>query len=240
MNDKDEKVQVKENTSGQGKLTVVPQELMRWNWGAFFLNWIWAISNNVWIGLLSLIPWVGVVMAIILGMKGNGWAWQNKRWDGIEQFRKTQRNWTKWGVILVITLFVLGGVGAALIIPNAGRLIYGETAEANVERNTVQNAVRACMKNHGLEALPHPVTVATNDMSVFPDAKSVAGSVDKQTMNGQKYRSGDKNGYTLFQDDSIADGMTANLFDYIPKRFTKGTYIVDQFGWVTQVTTGYK
>jgi len=206
MNEKDEKAPVTENTSGQGKLAVVPQELMRWNWGAFILNWIWAISNNVWIGLLSLIPWVGVVMAIILGMKGNGWAWQNKRWDGIEQFRKTQRNWTKWGVILIITLFILGGIGGTIIVPTVVTGI-DEAAKAKSELSEVQSAVVGCMQVHGLKTLPHPVTVATNDMGAFPDATSVAGSIDKQKTDfGGRYTSGDKKGYVLYQDDLQGDG----------------------------------
>ena len=34
-----------ENTSGQGKASVLPAELKGWNWGAFFLHVIWGIGN---------------------------------------------------------------------------------------------------------------------------------------------------------------------------------------------------
>ena len=90
-----------ENTSGQGKIAVVPREIPGWSWGAFFLSWIWGIGNNVWIALLALIPYAGFIMAIVLGVKGNEWAWRSKRWDGIEHFKRTQRRWACWGIGLV-------------------------------------------------------------------------------------------------------------------------------------------
>ena len=37
----------------------IPDDLNRWNWGAFFLTWIWSLGNAVWIGLIALIPGVG-------------------------------------------------------------------------------------------------------------------------------------------------------------------------------------
>lgn len=98
---------VVENTSGQGSSAVVPNEIKGWNWGAFLLNWIWGIGNNVWIALLAFIPYLGIIMVIILGAKGNEWAWQKKRWDSVEHFKRTQSQWTKWGVILFIAPFAI-------------------------------------------------------------------------------------------------------------------------------------
>ena len=97
-----------ENTSGQGKLAVVPEEIRGWNWGAFLLNWIWAWGNRVWIGFLALIPYAGIIMAIVLGVKGSEWAWQNKRWDSIEHFKRVQRKWAYWGAGVAILGIVLG------------------------------------------------------------------------------------------------------------------------------------
>jgi ribosomal protein S27AE len=91
-----------QNTSGQGGQAVVPREVMGWSWGAFLLNWIWSIGNNVWIGLLCLIPYAGILMIIILGVKGNEWAWQHKRWDSVEHFKRTQKKWRDWGIGLLI------------------------------------------------------------------------------------------------------------------------------------------
>ena len=97
--EKDHNMQI-DNTSGQGKLAVVPPEIDRWNWGAFLLNWIWGIGNNTFIALLMFVPFVNVLMAFILGVKGSTWAWRNKRWASVEEFEAVQRKWTKWALIL--------------------------------------------------------------------------------------------------------------------------------------------
>ena len=43
-------------------------------------------------------------MIFVLGAKGNEWAWQNKRWNSIEHFKKVQKLWAIWGAVL----FALG------------------------------------------------------------------------------------------------------------------------------------
>ncbi len=107
-----------ENTSGQGSLAVIPREIGGWNWGAFLLNWIWAIGNSVWIGLLALVPYAGFIMAIVLGVKGNEWAWRYKRWDSVEHFKRTQSTWAKWGLGILlgsIVFAILIGIAVAFI-----------------------------------------------------------------------------------------------------------------------------
>lgn len=98
-----------ENSSGQGSAATVPAEVDRWNWGAFLLNWIWGIGNNTFIALLMFIPLVNIVMMFVLGAKGSSWAWRNKKWESLEQFKAIQRKWTKWALIVYaafIALFV--------------------------------------------------------------------------------------------------------------------------------------
>jgi len=109
-----------ENTSGQGGSAIVPEEVKGWSWGAFALTWIWGIFNKVWIAFLMFIPVpiFGLVWAIILGVKGNEWAWRNKKWDSIEQFKDTQRSWNIAGIVIfaisiaaiVIVIVILGFV----------------------------------------------------------------------------------------------------------------------------------
>ena len=108
-----------ENNSGQGPSAAIPDEIRKWNWGAFYLHLIWSICNNVWIGLLMLIPIVAWIMPFILGAKGNEWAWQNKRWDSVEHFLRVQRNWSRWGLvfcifILIVVLSVLAAIGYSI------------------------------------------------------------------------------------------------------------------------------
>jgi hypothetical protein len=91
--------------------TEVPAEIDRWNWGAFLLNWVWALGNNTLIGLLTLVPFFGLVMPIVLGVKGSAWAWRNGRWDSIAHFKRVQRLWAIWGVVIwVAGIALFGGI----------------------------------------------------------------------------------------------------------------------------------
>ncbi len=119
----------------------IPPEIDRWNWGAFLLNWIWGIGNNTFIALLALIPGFGIIMMIVLGAKGSRWAWRNGRWDSVAHFRRVQRRWAIWGLIIWIAvgLFlvsVFGGLLFALKHSDAYRL-----ALAKVEASPAAVAV---------------------------------------------------------------------------------------------------
>lgn len=110
------------NNSGTGKLLdssiAVPQEIPGWNWGAFFFPGLWCIPNQVWIGLiawsdLSLITLpltMGMtwpMMAIILGVKGNEWAWKSRRWKSVKAFKRHQRLWAIAGFFLVSVFMIV-------------------------------------------------------------------------------------------------------------------------------------
>ena len=91
-----------ENTSGMGRDAVIPEGIK--GWGVFVWGWIWGLSNRTYIALLTLVPLVNWVMVFVVGFKGNEWAWRNKRWDSVEHFKKVQRSWAKWGLILLVIL----------------------------------------------------------------------------------------------------------------------------------------
>ena len=100
----------------------IPPELDRWNWGAFLLNWIWGIGNNVFIALLVFVPLLGLVMPFVLGAKGSRWAWRNGRWDSVDHFKRVQRAWAKWAVIVylgAIVLFAASFSGVFYILKNS-------------------------------------------------------------------------------------------------------------------------
>ena len=115
-----------ENTSGQGKLAIVPEEVKGWSWGAFCLTWIWGICNSVWIALLCLIPFFNLAWAIVLGVQGNEWAWRNKKWDSIEHFKSTQRSWNIAGIVVfaisIVAIATYVAIIFAVVIPAA---LYG-------------------------------------------------------------------------------------------------------------------
>ncbi len=114
--------EVFENTSGQGKSTIVPSQIKKWNWGAFFLNWIWGIGNNTYIALLGLIPVVGFVMMVVLGLRGSEWAWQNKRWESIEHFQRVQRKWAQWGLGLFVAGITLYFINMSYVLHQFSQL----------------------------------------------------------------------------------------------------------------------
>ena len=116
----------------------------------------------------------------------------------------------------------------------------GESEAAKAELDNVQAAVVALMIDNGLSVLPNPVTVATNDMGSFPDTTAAASKGTDP--NGNTYDANDKAGFILYQHDIIGgDGSASNgLVNYLVSRYTLGTYAVDQYGTVIQVTTGYE
>ena len=104
---------------GQPLPREIPPELDRWNWGAFLLHWVWGAGNGTPIALLTWVPVLGIlVMPFVLGAKGSAWAWRNARWDGVEHFRRVQRRWAIWGVIVWIGI---GGLAAAIGVT----IVYG-------------------------------------------------------------------------------------------------------------------
>lgn len=120
----------------------------------------------------------------------------------------------------------------------SGLTNYQEAAQ--VELHNIQTAVLALMADNNLTSIPHPVEVATSDMSAFPDATTVCAIDKLQDPKGNAYVRGcDKDGYVLFQHDIIGDAKQIDLVDCLLTRYSIGTYSVDSQGVVTQVTTGY-
>lgn len=81
------------------------QRIGGWNWGAFFLTFIWGVGNRVWIALLAIVPGINIVMAIILGIYGNDWAYGKNRYLSEAEFKKNQKLWAKWGAIVFVLFF---------------------------------------------------------------------------------------------------------------------------------------
>ncbi len=117
----------------------------------------------------------------------------------------------------------------------------GESEAAETELANIQSSTYSMMVDNGLFGrLPNPVTVATNDMTVFPDM-SICGIDKIEDSSGNTFvRGKDRDGYVLYMHDIYADADVVKLVDYIDVQYTKGTYIVDKYGTVTQVTSGYE
>jgi cytochrome oxidase complex assembly protein 1 len=90
------------------------------------------------------VPLLGLVMPFVLGAKGSGWAWRNGRWDSVEHFKRVQRKWAIWGVVIwlaAIALFggLFGGVFYALGNSEANQLAVSKL-QANTEAVSVLGA----------------------------------------------------------------------------------------------------
>lgn len=69
-------------------------------------------------GLLSLLgAFCGLLslpVSVVLGLKGNEWAWKNRRFDSVEHFKRVQRVWAIVGISLTLAL-ILGYAGMLLV-----------------------------------------------------------------------------------------------------------------------------
>lgn len=100
-----------ENFSGRGLLAIIPYEIEAggWNWGGLLLGWLWALGNKLPWSITIISIFFPFIMNIVLGLKGNKWAWQYKRWLNVEHFFYVQRKWKVWG-------FIYWGIIASVII----------------------------------------------------------------------------------------------------------------------------
>ena len=109
----------------QGKITgTKPQNnVIKFNWGAFLGTWVWGIFNKSWVTLwaIPLFFTAGFLpFMLICGLKGNEWAYKNKKYDDVEAFHKSQSNqaivWTSLTPILVIIGSFLFTIGLIFIV----------------------------------------------------------------------------------------------------------------------------
>ena len=86
--------------SGKGEASTVPAEIKGWSWGGFMLTWIWGIGNSVWLSLLCFVPMVGFIMMFVLGAKGKEWAWRERQWVSVDEFKRVQKVWDTIGLVI--------------------------------------------------------------------------------------------------------------------------------------------
>ena len=74
------------------------------NWGAFFLTWIWGIANKTW---SSFFVFLFAQFNLVLLIRGNEWAWRNRKFKDVDEFNAVQRKWSIWGWILFLLFIVV-------------------------------------------------------------------------------------------------------------------------------------
>ncbi len=132
------------NSSGQGG-EVPAEVARGWNWGAFWLSVLWGISHRTYqtlivfvlaivtlcadgimfiskgnmlapMGVTSAALWLaGIPLSVWYGRMGNRWAWQNREFRSIEEFRMVQKIWSVWALVAFGTC-ALGALAIGLAI----------------------------------------------------------------------------------------------------------------------------
>ena len=214
-----------ENTSGQGRSASIPDGVKGWSWGALFLNWIWAIGNRTWIGLFAFVPCVGVVVAIVLGIKGREWAWQNRRWQSVGRFRKVQRKWDYWGLGIVL-LTALAGLLAALILP-AMLVNYRVGTSANASEQINRWASRDSGRDSfSLSELE--LSASWTELHVFPPYTS-ASTIQERL--GRKWEG------AIFHELEKRDDINLAVFLLGPRSYSAETWLRQEFDCASSITS---
>ncbi|WP_297427483.1 ribonuclease G [Clostridium sp.] len=95
-----------ENTVTNVSPQVVPQEIRKWNWGAFMYNIFWGIGNKTYLPLLCLIPLFNIIWVFVCGAKGNEWAWKNGNYSSAQEFLLVQSTWSRAGLVAFIVTII--------------------------------------------------------------------------------------------------------------------------------------
>ncbi|OGB59768.1 hypothetical protein A2Y26_00960 [candidate division CPR2 bacterium GWD2_39_7] len=121
-------------TESKPEAKAMPEELKKFNWGAFLLTWIWGIGHSVWLALAGLvlifIPVIGflgsIAFAVYLGVKGNELAWKTGKYTDVEAYLALEKKWMIAGLVVVALGFVLAFMmGAAIVSMITGGMLNG-------------------------------------------------------------------------------------------------------------------
>ena len=160
------------NNSGAGKDSpVLDIVAKRFNWGACLLSWIWGLGNRSYITLiifpiaiLGIIPVLGIIVQlgviIWFGINGNKWAWQNKRWNSIEEFHRVQKKWAIAGLILEIALAILI---PCIILATTLPILMSNTDEARNKtmiKKEVSTAMQVALMGEATDTKCQPESLA--------------------------------------------------------------------------------
>lgn len=159
----------------KGKVTAnFPYDFRKdFNWGAFFGTWIWGLINKsyktLWMLILGWTP-IGFYYQLLCGLKGNEWAYKNRKWNSDEEFKRSQENQTIGFVVL--TVFVLPllvfVITMALVFSVVFMAVDESKTSPNHESQTMNKLERTMNSYSALYFEGHTITADENKFYVLP------------------------------------------------------------------------
>lgn len=96
----------------------------------------------------------GIALRVWFGVKGNQWAWQNKKWNSTEHFNRVQKQWVLGTIIAAVALgfviFAYIGIVAAMTMPT----LLSNTEKAQTKammKKAVATVSQAAVMNEALD-----------------------------------------------------------------------------------------
>ncbi|MHB0998278.1 MAG: tetratricopeptide repeat protein [Armatimonadota bacterium] len=76
------------------------------NWGGFLLPFWWGIAHRAWLWVIVFL-FIPILSSIVLLIRGNDIAFENREYSSMEEFESAQRAWTMWGIGVNLVLIML-------------------------------------------------------------------------------------------------------------------------------------
>lgn len=149
------------------------------NWGAFFGTWIWGIINNsyhtFWIWVLGCTP-VGFYYQLLCGLKGNEWAYKNRKWSSDTEFKTSQEKQSIAFVVLslivvpilvfVLTMVIVFAIAFASI-DEAKTSPNGESKTMNTIEKALNSYTSLYFEGHTITADENKFYVLSSDWNSY-------------------------------------------------------------------------
>ncbi len=168
----------------KGKITSqLPYDVTKeFNWGAFFGTWIWGLFNKSYIPLFHLLlfftPW-NLYFQLYCGLKGNEWAYKNKKWNDVSKFNKSQEKQTMfWSIytciIIPVLYFVLIFAICIIMFAFIGKDGNSEASKAKIEK-FVEQVTSIYFESYKIEENENKFYVLSSDWNTysFSDKKKI-------------------------------------------------------------------
>ena len=142
------KIEYKSTITQSVDNSIMPDNVKRFNWGAFLFTWIWGISNKSYMTFWALVPYFGIVWAFVCGIKGNEWAWKNKKWVSVEDFNNTQKKWAVVGSILFSIILSIALIVSCVVLATTNTYVSDSSMDENA---IIQRAIEVYHKERNRE-----------------------------------------------------------------------------------------